>query len=96
MVCYSRAARMPQVLDRCPVVHLTNSPEDLGHLLRTLISKEQMLYAPLSALTLLSHNFKYGIESVQRQAIACLTIYYAETFEAWEGAKGFRAMPEAG
>ncbi|RPD55970.1 hypothetical protein L227DRAFT_579187 [Lentinus tigrinus ALCF2SS1-6] len=94
-----------QVFDGCPVVHLSDSPEDLRHLLRTLISKEQILvyaqdfahaytFDQLSALTRLSH--KYGIESVERQAIACLKTYYADTFEAWEGAKGFRAMPEAG
>ena len=31
------------ILDGCPVVHLSDSPEDLRHLLRTLISKEQIL-----------------------------------------------------
>ena len=32
-----------QILDGCPVVHLSDSPEDLRHLLRALISKEQIL-----------------------------------------------------
>ncbi|RDX41458.1 hypothetical protein OH76DRAFT_1449652 [Lentinus brumalis] len=99
------SAHATQVVDGCPVVHLSDSPEDLRHLLRALISKEQILvyaqdfahaytFDQLAALVRLSH--KYGIESVEKQAISCLKTYYADTFDAWEGPKGFRAMPEVG
>ncbi len=37
------SAHATQVVDGCPVVHLSDSPEDLRHLLRALISKEQIL-----------------------------------------------------
>ncbi|KAI0642606.1 hypothetical protein C8Q79DRAFT_982921 [Trametes meyenii] len=81
------------ILDGSPVVCLSDSPEDLRHLLRVLIPRtRQLIYTPydgsaftfdqLSSLVRLGH--KYGIEDVEKQALSCLKLYYTIKFKAWE------------
>lgn len=48
----------------------------------------------LSSLTRLAH--KYGVETVEKQAIACIKTYYADTFELWEDGSAFNSEPDAG
>ncbi|PIL26468.1 hypothetical protein GSI_12226 [Ganoderma sinense ZZ0214-1] len=67
-----------EIFDGCPVVHLSDSPEDLVHLVRVLLPKSQRLYnrpelrpfSEVSALIRLAH--KYHIQDVQDQALASL------------------------
>ncbi|PIL23600.1 hypothetical protein GSI_14913 [Ganoderma sinense ZZ0214-1] len=75
-----------------PTVRLTDSPEDLRHLLRALVPSTQrsvfksqfgdFTIHQLSALIRLAH--KYQIEDVQKQAVAALRISYPSDFQAWE------------
>ncbi|KAM5536124.1 hypothetical protein V8D89_010223, partial [Ganoderma adspersum] len=75
-----------------PTVRLTDSPEDLKHLLRALVPNNQrsvfksqlgdFTIHQLSALIRLAH--KYQIEDVQKQAVAALRISYPSDWQAWE------------
>ncbi|KAI1795315.1 hypothetical protein LXA43DRAFT_1090965 [Ganoderma leucocontextum] len=66
------------LFEGCPVVHLSDSPEDLVYLLRVLLPKSRRLYNrpelrtfnEVSALIRLAH--KYHIQDVQDQALASL------------------------
>ncbi|KAI0676520.1 hypothetical protein C8Q78DRAFT_27991 [Trametes maxima] len=81
------------LLDGSPVVCLSDSPEDLRHLLRILVPRtRRLIYTPpdgsafsfdqLSSLVRLGH--KYGIEDVEKQALSYLKLYYTTKFECWE------------
>nr|VWP01114.1 Cytochrome P450 51 [Ganoderma boninense] len=79
-----------EIFDGCPVVHLSDSPEDLVHLVRVLLPKSQRLYnrpasrpfSEISALVRLAH--KYHIQDVQDQALASLQgSVLSSHFEDW-------------
>ncbi|KAI1795289.1 hypothetical protein LXA43DRAFT_37169 [Ganoderma leucocontextum] len=81
----SSSSRSDETLDGCPVVHLTDSPNDLGHLLRILLPTSPMCY--ITADPEVVHSFdevfavvrlahKYGIQSVQDHAIRALQEYH--------------------
>ncbi|KAI0685939.1 hypothetical protein C8T65DRAFT_591652 [Cerioporus squamosus] len=83
-----------EMLDGSPVVHLSDSPEDMSHFLRALLPKAQrrvyvipgeepFTFMQLSALVRLAH--KYQIEDVQSQAMASLKTYFADNFKDWNG-----------
>ncbi|KAI1795294.1 hypothetical protein LXA43DRAFT_992260 [Ganoderma leucocontextum] len=77
----SSSANADEVLDGCPVVHMSDSPCDLAHLLRVLLPKSQRTYyfneAPpvrtfdeVFAVISLAH--KYNIQDVEAQALNAL------------------------
>ncbi|TBU39732.1 hypothetical protein BD309DRAFT_969065 [Dichomitus squalens] len=88
------AAADPDVdatVEGCPVVHLSDSPEDLRALLQTLVPTERRhVYLPdhkytfneLEAMARLAH--KYQIEDVLEQAISLLKTYYTDQSVKWE------------
>ncbi|KAI0676526.1 hypothetical protein C8Q78DRAFT_953454, partial [Trametes maxima] len=82
-----------EVFDDHPVVRLSDSPQDLRHLLRILVpaktlhvSEEQGYnFDQLFALVRLAH--KYGIEDVEEQALTHLKLYFTCKFDVWETQK---------
>ncbi|TFK89934.1 hypothetical protein K466DRAFT_544304 [Polyporus arcularius HHB13444] len=82
-----------QSLEGCPVVHLSDSAEDVRHFLMALLSKTQRSFfqtaqevrfpiAQLSALVRLSH--KYQVEDLQTQALSALRMYFTDSLEFWD------------
>ncbi|KAI1795320.1 hypothetical protein LXA43DRAFT_1090970 [Ganoderma leucocontextum] len=70
-----------ETFDGCPVVHLSDSPHDLAHLLRVLLPQSRIHYHAtrgnpvrtfdeVAAVIRLAH--KYNIQQVQEQALASL------------------------
>ncbi|PIL26479.1 hypothetical protein GSI_12237 [Ganoderma sinense ZZ0214-1] len=79
-----------ELFDGCPVVQLTDSSEDLTHLLRVLLPKserryhrtERRTFDELSAVIRLAH--KYHIQDVQDQALAFLQeTVFPSSFARW-------------
>ncbi|OJT09460.1 hypothetical protein TRAPUB_14063 [Trametes pubescens] len=78
--------------DACPFVHLSDSPEDLRHLLRVCMPKKGMFspfqppadpsYASIAAAARLGH--KYQMTRLFEQALNYLKTHYTNDFEAWE------------
>ncbi|KAI1795285.1 hypothetical protein LXA43DRAFT_939155 [Ganoderma leucocontextum] len=79
--------------DDCPVVRLSDSPEDLRYFLRVLVpSSHRMFYRDndelpftfdeISAVIRLSH--KYHVADAQRQALHTLKLYFTEDFHDME------------
>ncbi|KAI1795306.1 hypothetical protein LXA43DRAFT_1090956 [Ganoderma leucocontextum] len=80
-----------EMFEGCPVVHVSDSPEDVAHFLHVLLPKSQRtLYArnprisfrKLSAIIRLAH--KYHVQDVLDQAIAALEEYFTSDFDIWE------------
>ncbi|KAM5539312.1 hypothetical protein V8D89_007003 [Ganoderma adspersum] len=80
----SSTCKADETFDGCPVVHLSDSPHDLAHLLHVLIPKTRIHYQAtdadpartfeeVSALVRLAH--KYHIQPVQDQALAALQLF---------------------
>ncbi|KAM5539599.1 hypothetical protein V8D89_006708 [Ganoderma adspersum] len=86
-----------ETIDSCPVVHLSDSPEDLAHLLRVLLPTTQRrfhreqdtperTFDEVYAVITLAH--KYNIEDVQRQALYSLREYtFNDNFDVWKGTR---------
>ncbi|PIL26471.1 hypothetical protein GSI_12229 [Ganoderma sinense ZZ0214-1] len=79
-----------EVFEGCPVVHLSDSPQDLAHLLGVLLPRSRRLYhgtSPttfyeISAVIRLAH--KYHIQDVQDQALASLQAgIFSSDFDGW-------------
>ncbi|PIL26465.1 hypothetical protein GSI_12223 [Ganoderma sinense ZZ0214-1] len=79
-----------EMIEGCPVVHLSDTPEDIAHLLRVLLPKSQRLlysrksilsFHQLSAIIRLSH--KYHVQDVLDQAVEYLQTHFTSTFDAW-------------
>ncbi|KAI0764568.1 hypothetical protein BD413DRAFT_168312 [Trametes elegans] len=76
-------------LDGCPVVRLSESPQDVRHLLRVLVGNTQRrdgVYQPpkehnLSALVRLAH--KDCIEDVEEQAPAYPKTNFTDRYDSW-------------
>ncbi|KAI0691704.1 hypothetical protein C8Q76DRAFT_660872 [Earliella scabrosa] len=90
----SSSVEASETLDGCPVVRLSDSPQDLVHLLRVLLPRTQrsvyrdnevppMTFNQISAMVRLAH--KYGIEDVQRQALSALKADLTEFSRFYEG-----------
>ncbi|KAL1946218.1 hypothetical protein VTO73DRAFT_15345 [Trametes versicolor] len=81
-----------ELFEGCPVVRLSDSPEELKHLLDVLIpnvrqrvyfpDEEHYTFTQLSSFVRLGH--KYGIVDVEQQALACLKTYFTNKFDLWE------------
>ncbi|KAM5536099.1 hypothetical protein V8D89_010198 [Ganoderma adspersum] len=81
-----------QLYDGCPAIRLSDSPEDLRHLLRALIPKEgtslgaalaggepRCTFNQLSSLTRLGHKYQIGF--IEREAIKRLKLYFTDDLE---------------
>ncbi|TFK85581.1 hypothetical protein K466DRAFT_601028 [Polyporus arcularius HHB13444] len=76
--------------ERCPVVSLTDSPNELRHLLRACIPKNvedrflppEPTYDEIASLIRLGH--KYQIQQLVDSSIAYLRRYYPHDFDAWD------------
>ncbi|KAH9923953.1 uncharacterized protein BXZ73DRAFT_50707 [Epithele typhae] len=81
-----------ETVDSCPVVHISDSPEDLRHLLRALYGMrkfpimpgERMEFAELAALIRMSH--KYHVEDVHARAMHHLKLYFTNDLTTWDTA----------
>ncbi|PIL26519.1 hypothetical protein GSI_12277 [Ganoderma sinense ZZ0214-1] len=94
-MCASSSPTADETIDGCPVVHVSDSPEDLAHLLRVLLPTTQRrfhrerdtaerTFDEVYAVITLAH--KYHIEDVQRQALYSLREYtFNDNFEVWKG-----------
>ncbi|KAI1786065.1 hypothetical protein LXA43DRAFT_81874 [Ganoderma leucocontextum] len=84
-----------QLYDGCPVIRLSDSAEDLRHLLHALLPRAEAsrvsladdselscTFNQLSSLTRLGH--KYQIEFIECRAIARLKLLYTDTFQKWD------------
>ncbi|KAI1784799.1 hypothetical protein LXA43DRAFT_901007 [Ganoderma leucocontextum] len=82
----SSSSSADETFDGCPIIHLSDSPHDVAHLLRVLLPKSSIEYVystssprpvrnfdEVFALVRLAH--KYHIQYVQDQALAALQIY---------------------
>ncbi|KAM5539306.1 hypothetical protein V8D89_006997 [Ganoderma adspersum] len=87
----SSSPNAEEMFEGCPVVHLSDSPQDIAHLLHVLLPKSQRtLYArePLfsfhrmSAIIRLAH--KYHVQDVLDQAILALEEYFTSDFDTWD------------
>ncbi|PIL26445.1 hypothetical protein GSI_12203 [Ganoderma sinense ZZ0214-1] len=81
----------------CPVVRLSDSPEDLRYLLRVLVprsyrmfyrdnDKQPLSFDEISAVIRLSH--KYHVADAQRQALSALKLYFSDDFSDLRGFEG--------
>ncbi|PIL26466.1 hypothetical protein GSI_12224 [Ganoderma sinense ZZ0214-1] len=84
-----------EMLDRRPVVHLSDSPKDLAHFLRVLLPKSRRTlfsrdfsfsFHQIAAVIRLAH--KYHVQDVLEQAIASLKERFTDSFDAWEARTG--------
>ncbi|KAI1786292.1 hypothetical protein LXA43DRAFT_952775 [Ganoderma leucocontextum] len=96
-----------ETFEGCPTVPLSDSPEDLTHLLRVLIPKNHITYtrnhtpkaAPCRTLDEISAFIrladKYDIRHVQDQAMAALKEYFPGDFDTFNlsGAPGGDSIP---
>ncbi|KAI1786059.1 hypothetical protein LXA43DRAFT_81168 [Ganoderma leucocontextum] len=93
---FSSASHADETYDGCPVVRISDSPEDLKWLLthlipRTLLHLEgghHFKYPELSALARLGH--KYQIDVLERHAIGRLKNVFTNDVEQWECQLCFR------
>ncbi|KAI1795311.1 hypothetical protein LXA43DRAFT_37645 [Ganoderma leucocontextum] len=80
----SSSSSADETFEGCPIVQLSESPQDLAHLLRVLLPKSRIHYQPTDAdpvrhfdevfaLVRLAH--KYHIQPVQDQALAALRLF---------------------
>ncbi|KAI0691717.1 hypothetical protein C8Q76DRAFT_634747 [Earliella scabrosa] len=86
---FSSTPIMTELYEGCPVVHLTDDPDDLRDFLRVLLPKTHRRYyecdpehdfEELSAVIRLAH--KYNVEDVEKQAIQSLRRRYTDDFDA--------------
>ncbi|KAI0365135.1 hypothetical protein BV20DRAFT_973566 [Pilatotrama ljubarskyi] len=85
-------------LDDCPVVHLSDSPTDLKHLLLVIYCRKNYFYRRdepipvpfhiLASLIRMSH--KYGVQDLYNTALARLKKFYTSDFDAWDDKKARR------
>ncbi|EJF62583.1 hypothetical protein BD309DRAFT_1016669 [Dichomitus squalens] len=81
-----------ETMESCPVVHISDSPDDLRHLLRALcglrkfpiIPGERMEFAELAALIRMS--YKYHVEDVHSRSMHHLKLYFTNDLSTWDSA----------
>ncbi|OBZ69624.1 Molybdenum cofactor sulfurase [Grifola frondosa] len=77
-------------IDGCPVVRLSDSPEDLRHLLLAIFKNRNFLPASIypvdfnKASSLIRLGHKYDMEGVQESALALLNEHFTHKFEKWD------------
>ncbi|EIW56917.1 uncharacterized protein TRAVEDRAFT_128370 [Trametes versicolor FP-101664 SS1] len=81
----------PSPGDGCPIVHLSDSPEDLRHILRVYTPRthpspfeapKDPSFAAIAAAARLGH--KYQMTRLLEQALTYLKTYYTNDYEAWQ------------
>ncbi|KAI1795351.1 hypothetical protein LXA43DRAFT_1108500 [Ganoderma leucocontextum] len=73
-----------EMFEACPIVRLSDSPQDLTHLFRILLPKKdekKHTFDEVAALARLSH--KYRIQDVEEQALDLLRQWYTDSFDQW-------------
>ncbi|KAI0720773.1 hypothetical protein C8T65DRAFT_632773 [Cerioporus squamosus] len=89
-------------IEGCPVVHVSDSAEDMRHFLRALLPKKQRSFfqknkdmqytiAQISSLVRLSH--KYQVEDLLGQALSALRVYFTDSFAEWDTATDYPFDP---
>ncbi|KAH9890667.1 hypothetical protein C8Q73DRAFT_667497 [Cubamyces lactineus] len=81
-----------ETMESCPVVHISDPPDDLRHLLRVLcgtrkfpvIPGERMEFVELAALIRMSH--KYHVEDLHSRAMHHLKLYFTNDLAVWDTA----------
>ncbi|KAI0747641.1 hypothetical protein C8Q80DRAFT_688169 [Daedaleopsis nitida] len=81
-----------ETMESCPVVHISDPPDDLRFLLRALcglrkfpiIPGERMEFAELAALIRMSH--KYHVEDVHSRAMHHFKLYFTNDLSTWDSA----------
>ncbi|KAH9856092.1 hypothetical protein C2E23DRAFT_722542 [Lenzites betulinus] len=89
----SSSARSEEMVDGCPVVHLTDTPHELRDFLHALMPSPSLPHSSLSdttekispeallAIARLAH--KYDVDGLLHQAIKCLQTCYSTRFDIW-------------
>ncbi|KAI1795293.1 hypothetical protein LXA43DRAFT_992256 [Ganoderma leucocontextum] len=89
----SSSPRAEESHDGCPIIHLTDSPQDLAHLLCVLLPASRTFFHrckddpkpsfdEVSAIIRLTH--KYHIEGLLSQALSSLQEFFTTSFETWD------------
>ncbi|KAI0637381.1 hypothetical protein C8Q77DRAFT_1050998 [Trametes polyzona] len=81
-----------ETMESCPVVHISDPPDDLRYLLRVLcglrkfpvIPGERMEFAELAALIRMSH--KYHVEDLHSRAMHHFKLYFTNDLAVWDTA----------
>ncbi|PIL26473.1 hypothetical protein GSI_12231 [Ganoderma sinense ZZ0214-1] len=81
----------PEIFEGCPVVRVSDTPEDIAHFLRVLLPTSQRIlfsrkfsfsFHQISAIIRLAH--KYNVLDICNQAIASLQDHFTTDFAAWD------------
>ncbi|PIL26521.1 hypothetical protein GSI_12279 [Ganoderma sinense ZZ0214-1] len=96
----SSSPNSDEMIDGCPVVHVSDSPEDLARLLRVLLPAAHRRFYREDAWTDYSFEevyavirlaHKYNIEDVQKQALFALREYtFNDDFKKWREVRNER------
>ncbi|RDX48935.1 hypothetical protein OH76DRAFT_1351645 [Lentinus brumalis] len=89
----SSSSAADEVYEGCPIVRVSDSPEELRHFLRVLFPKSRRLFYnddkeakvtfdQVCAVIRLAH--KYHVEDIERQALSALKAYYTDDFDQFE------------
>ncbi|OJT09463.1 hypothetical protein TRAPUB_14066 [Trametes pubescens] len=74
---------VPSSENGCPIVHLSDSPEDLRHILRVPFeAPKDPSFAAIAAAARLGH--KYQMTRLLEQALTYLKTYYTNDYDAWQ------------
>ncbi|KAI0668527.1 hypothetical protein C8Q78DRAFT_1081384 [Trametes maxima] len=81
-----------ETMESCPVVHISDPPDDLRYLLRVMcglrkfpiIPGERMEFAELAALIRMSH--KYHVEDLHSRAMHHFKLYFTNDLAVWDTA----------
>ncbi|KAI0350248.1 hypothetical protein OH77DRAFT_1514520 [Trametes cingulata] len=81
-----------ETMESCPVVHISDAPDDLRYLLRVMcglrkfpvIPGERMEFSELAALIRMSH--KYHVEDLHTRAMHHLKLYFTNDLAVWDTA----------
>ncbi|PIL26475.1 hypothetical protein GSI_12233 [Ganoderma sinense ZZ0214-1] len=87
----SSSPNAEEMFEGCPVVHLSDSPQDVAYFLGVLLPKSQRTlymrnlrfsFRRVAAIIRLAH--KYHVQDVLDQAILALGEYFTSDFDTWE------------
>ncbi|GBE89238.1 hypothetical protein SCP_1502460 [Sparassis crispa] len=84
--------RQSETIDGCPLVHLSDSADDLLHLLRAVydgrnyLRHDRIAFARIAALVRMSH--KYEIDDLLEDALARIRTCFPDDFDVWESETG--------
>ncbi|KAI8999007.1 hypothetical protein BD414DRAFT_533807 [Trametes punicea] len=81
-----------ETMESCPVVHISDPPDDLRHLLRVMcglrsfpiVPGERMEFSELASLVRMSH--KYHVDDLHSRAMHHLKLYFTNDLAVWDSA----------